>query len=178
MIHTCAVAVHTCDFGCWWRSQQLLLLRGCALRSPASDPRFTPETYGENAGKITELIALPICDFNGELKGVLELVNREGGQFRKADEDVLAHYCKLCGITLLNSFALKAAQRVQTDPATAAAARSGSLKASRRGSATSQSGAPPPLMVDTADRASNIDTLAPPSAPSGAPKERTKTYVA
>ena len=82
-------------------------------------------------------------------------------------------------ITLLNSFALKAAQRVQTDPATAAAARSGSLKASRRGSATSQSGAPPPpLMVDTADRASNIDTLAPPSAPSGAPKERTKTYVA
>ena len=46
-----------------------------ALRSPASDPRFTPETYGENAGKITELIALPICDFNGELKGVLELVN-------------------------------------------------------------------------------------------------------
>ena len=33
-------------------------------------------------------------------------------------------------------------------------------------------------MVDTADRASNIDTLAPPSAPSGAPKERTKTYVA
>ena len=64
-------------------------------------------------------------------------------------------------------------------PATTAAARSGSLKASRRGSATSQSGAPPPpLMVDTADRASNIDTLAPPSAPSGAPKERTKTYVA
>ena len=63
-------------------------------------------------------------------------------------------------------------------PATAAVARSGSLKASRRGSATSQSGAPPPLMVDTADRASNIDTLAPPSAPSGAPKERTKTYVA
>ena len=51
-----------------------------SARAPNWDYRYSERAYGEAASRVREVLALPICDMQGELKGVLELVNRSGGR--------------------------------------------------------------------------------------------------
>ena len=85
------------------------------MRSPKTDPRFIPTHYGESAARVREVLAFPLIDSQGHLKGVLELVNRlNAPSFRKSDEEELTPFCKLAGITLHNSRMLQVAQRTGT----------------------------------------------------------------
>ena len=82
------------------------------MRAPETDPRYEPSHYGERAARVREVLAYPLIDSHGELKAVLELVNRTGAPaFRKDDEVELAPYCRLAGITLHNSRTLSVARR-------------------------------------------------------------------
>ena len=77
-----------------------------------TDPRFVEGHYGERASRVREILAFPLIDSHGELKAVLELVNRlHAPAFRKADERELLPFCKLAGITLHNSRMLQVARR-------------------------------------------------------------------
>ena len=83
------------------------------IRNAQSNTRFTPAIYGEQASKVNEVLALPLCDSHNELKGVLELVNHASGSFSKVDEERLSLYCRICGIALLSARTLENAQRAQ-----------------------------------------------------------------
>jgi len=102
------------------------------MRSPEHDPRYIPSHYGENAERVKEILAFPLIDSHGELKGVLELVNRVNAPaFRKGDEAELAPFCKLAGITLHTSRMLQVAQRTGTQNPTALRRRASMLGVKR-----------------------------------------------
>jgi len=104
-------------------------LESVVLRSAQTHPRFTPDLYGDYAGQVREVLAMPLCDMNAELKGVLELVNRSSGSFSKTDEEQLQLYCKICGISMLSARTLENAQRAAAaDKTSASGCRSSSVE--------------------------------------------------
>jgi len=57
----------------------------------SADPRFDPTVDRDLGYHTRELLAMPIRNKNGEVAGVLELLNRSSGPFRAADETSLDH---------------------------------------------------------------------------------------
>ena len=83
----------------------------------ATDPRFDVTHYGERGSRVRGILAFPLIDSHGELKAVLELVNRKDAPaFRKDDETELLPFCKLAGITLHNSRTLQVARDTGQGP--------------------------------------------------------------
>ena len=106
-------------------------LVNAVVRSPETDPRFEAGHYGDDAGKVREVLALPLTDSHGTLKGVLELCNRQAApSFNRSDEATLKPFCDLAGISLHNSRMLQVAQRTGTE--THALQRRGSMIGVRR----------------------------------------------
>lgn len=147
-----------------------------AMRSPETDPRFTEHyrLYGDAANRVVEILALPLLDAHGEVRGVLEMVNRlQRPSFRQTDEAELAPFCRLAGNALQNSKLLQVAQRTgsQTGEGASSARRRNSMMGVKRASLTNLSspspaapapsvrGEPPASAVDDAVT-SSVDPLA------------------
>jgi GAF domain-containing protein len=123
-------------------------IAGCAaqsmasitMRSPGTDPRFLEGHYGSAAVRVKEILAFPLIDSHGVLKGVLELCNRVNApNFHRGDELMLTPFCTLAGITLHNSRMLQMAQKTGTD--SARLARRSSMLGVRRNAPAAAPGA-------------------------------------
>ena len=103
------------------------------LRSPDTDPRFKAAHYGQAAAQVLEILALPLLDSHGSLKGVLELRNRSHAlSFRKTDAEELMPFCKLAGITLHNASMLQVARRTAASAGTRLERRNSMMGIGRR----------------------------------------------
>ncbi|XP_043206376.1 dual 3',5'-cyclic-AMP and -GMP phosphodiesterase 11-like, partial [Amphibalanus amphitrite] len=68
------------------------------------DPRFNQEVDASTGYRTHSLLCMPIKDSNGEVLGVAQAVNKQGGgRFTAADELVFASYLQFCGIGLRNA---------------------------------------------------------------------------
>ncbi|XP_037079257.1 dual 3',5'-cyclic-AMP and -GMP phosphodiesterase 11-like isoform X2 [Pollicipes pollicipes] len=68
------------------------------------DPRFNQDVDASTGYRTHSLLCMPIKDSSGEVLGVAQAVNKQGGsRFSAADEEVFASYLQFCGIGLRNA---------------------------------------------------------------------------
>lgn len=82
------------------------------------DPRFDPAVDRDLGYHTRELIALAIRNKEGEIAGVLELLNKQAGPFTVADEKSLSHLCVYVAVALEKAQlhrAVLAKQRMEND---------------------------------------------------------------
>lgn len=65
-----------------------------------SDPRFNPEPDKQTGWRTRNILGCPMLDLDGNLVGVLEVLNKRGGQFTTYDEYVLAVVGSQAGVAL------------------------------------------------------------------------------
>lgn len=70
------------------------------VEDASADPRFDPEVDRDFKYRTRELIALPIRNKEGEIVGVLEVLNRPAGPFSAANESALSHLCVYVAVAL------------------------------------------------------------------------------
>ena len=88
------------------------------LENVYADPRFEPTVDRRLAYRTRNLLGLPIRSKDGEILGVLELINRKEGSFSAADEDSLNHLSDHVALALENARLyreLLAKQRMERD---------------------------------------------------------------
>ena len=68
-----------------------------------ADPRFDPAVDRDLAYHTRELLALPIRNKDGEIVGVLELLNSKTGSFSASDENSLTHLSVYAAVALENA---------------------------------------------------------------------------
>jgi len=88
------------------------------VEDAAADPRFDPDVDRDLGYRTRELIALAIRNDQGEIIGVLELLNKKSGPFCAADEQALAHLSVYVAVALEKAqlhHAILAKQRMESD---------------------------------------------------------------
>src|SRR5438552_2300869 len=73
------------------------------LEDVYADPRFEPTVDRRLAYRTRNLLGLPIRSKDGEILGVLELINKKEGSFSAADEDSLNHLSDHVALALENA---------------------------------------------------------------------------
>jgi sigma-B regulation protein RsbU (phosphoserine phosphatase) len=94
------------------------------------DPRFEPAVDRRLGYRTRNLLALPIRSKDGEIVGVLELINRKEGSFSASDEDSLNHLSDHVALALENARLHReslAKQRMERDLALAHSVQRGLL---------------------------------------------------
>jgi phosphoserine phosphatase RsbU/P len=107
-------------------------LHGIPVRveDASADPRFDPAVDRDLGYHTRELIALAIRNKEGEIVGVLELLNKQAGPFSAADEKSLNHLCVYVAVALEKAQlhgAILAKQRMENDLALARNVQGGLL---------------------------------------------------
>lgn len=71
------------------------------------DRRFNPEVDGITGYRTQSILCGPVINLNGELLGVIEIINKKNGIFSRQDEDLFNAFSSQCAITLENFFLAK-----------------------------------------------------------------------
>lgn len=100
------------------------------IEDASADPRFDPAVDRALGYHTRELLALSIRNKNGEIIGVLELLNKKTGSFTAGDENSLNHLSVHVAVALENAQLhreLLATQRIESDLALARSVQHGLL---------------------------------------------------
>lgn len=92
--------------------------RGVNLADPYADPRFNPDFDRQSGFRTTSLLTLPLVGHDGAIVGVLQALNKRGGEFTSRDESLLATLSAQAGVAVARQGLLEAAavqQRMQRD---------------------------------------------------------------
>ncbi|CAH1730741.1 unnamed protein product [Chironomus riparius] len=70
-----------------------------------NDPRFNCEIDLKTGYKTNNILSLPICNYEGEVIGVAQIINKTNGQeeFTERDVEVFKRYLTFCGIGIQNA---------------------------------------------------------------------------
>ena len=87
-----------------------------------ADPRFNPAIDRQSGFRTQNLLTLPMRGHDGDVVGVLQLINKRGGAFTEADAHLAATLSSLTGVALqrqmlLDAYAVK--QKMERDMALA-----------------------------------------------------------
>jgi sigma-B regulation protein RsbU (phosphoserine phosphatase) len=88
----------------------------------STDPRFDPAVDRDLGYHTRELLAIPIRNKDGDIVGVLELLNKQAGPFSAADENALDHFSIYVAVALEKAQLhqeILAKQRIESDLALA-----------------------------------------------------------
>jgi len=81
------------------------------VNNPARDPRFSPRVDSEIQFKTRSLMCAPLIS-RGRTIGVVQVVNRTGGRFTRADLGVLLTLVDPCAIAIENAFLFQKAEQL------------------------------------------------------------------
>lgn len=70
-----------------------------------ADPRFSRDIDAMTGYKTECILSMPMCNYDGEVIGVAQIVNKTDGQpaFSRKDVDVFGRYLTFCGIGIQNA---------------------------------------------------------------------------
>jgi phosphoserine phosphatase RsbU/P len=85
------------------RTRQLVNVPDCY-----ADPRFNPEVDRASGFRTRSMLSLPLVDYEGELVGVLQLLNKRGGAFDARDERIASLLAGPCAVALQRVQAMEA----------------------------------------------------------------------
>lgn len=71
------------------------------------DPRFNRDIDVQTGYTTHSLVSMPVCNFDGEVIGVAQIMNKTGGEddheFSETDLKVFQRYLTFCGIGIQNA---------------------------------------------------------------------------
>ncbi|KAG5672291.1 hypothetical protein PVAND_002428 [Polypedilum vanderplanki] len=75
------------------------------IKDAYNDPRFNCEIDQKTGYKTNNILSLPICNYEGEVIGVAQIINKTNGQdeFTERDVEVFKRYLTFCGIGIQNA---------------------------------------------------------------------------
>lgn len=75
------------------------------IKDAYKDKRFDPSIDNLTGYKTNSMLCMPICDFNGEVLGVAEILNKknDSNEFSEQDAEIFQRYLAFCGIAIQNS---------------------------------------------------------------------------
>ena len=76
------------------------------IRDAYKDSRFNSEVDAQTGYTTHSLVSMPVCNFDGEVIGVAQIMNKTGQddyEFSDADLEVFRRYLTFCGIGLQNA---------------------------------------------------------------------------
>jgi GAF domain-containing protein len=76
----------------------------CNIHDAYNDSRFNSAADKESGYRTQNILCGPIKDLNGEIVGVLQMINKAEGPFNADDEETLAMLSSLAGVALQNAF--------------------------------------------------------------------------
>lgn len=74
-----------------------------------ADARFNPDIDQQSDGTADSILAMPICNYDGHVLGVVQVINKTdadglpAGAFGPRDVEVIARYLTFCGIGIQNA---------------------------------------------------------------------------
>jgi GAF domain-containing protein len=74
---------------------------GCLLQ----DPRFSSDVDLKTGYKTNSILCMPICNYEGEVIGVAQIINKtnDSQEFTPHDVEVFRRYLTFCGIGIQNA---------------------------------------------------------------------------
>ena len=74
------------------------------LKDAYDDPRFNQDVDLKTGYKTSSLVCMPVCNYDGEVIGVAQIMNKEkGAVFTEMDLKVFERYLTFCGIGIQNA---------------------------------------------------------------------------
>ncbi|XP_072177663.1 cGMP-specific 3',5'-cyclic phosphodiesterase-like isoform X4 [Diadema setosum] len=75
------------------------------IKNAYEDKRFNPEVDKMTGYKTHSILCMPICNHDGEVVGVAQVINKITGshEFTGKDEEVFRNYLTFCGIGIMNA---------------------------------------------------------------------------
>ncbi|CRK92094.1 CLUMA_CG005663, isoform A [Clunio marinus] len=75
------------------------------IKDAYKDPRFNSEIDLKTGYKTNIILSMPICNYEGEVIGVAQIINKTNGQeeFTERDVEVFRRYLTFCGIGIQNA---------------------------------------------------------------------------
>ncbi|RVE49619.1 hypothetical protein evm_005751, partial [Chilo suppressalis] len=75
------------------------------IRNAYADPRFNSEIDARTGYKTELILCMPICNYEGEVVGVAQIINKTDGskEFSTRDVEVFRRYLTFCGIGIQNA---------------------------------------------------------------------------
>ncbi|KAK3863052.1 hypothetical protein Pcinc_031134 [Petrolisthes cinctipes] len=73
--------------------------------SEVNDPRFDSSVDRRTGYRTMSVLCMPVCNYEGEVIGVAEIINKKNGtsEFTKQDVEVFQRYLTFCGIGIQNA---------------------------------------------------------------------------
>lgn len=92
-------------------------LTGQTLNIPNAyeDPRFDPSVDQKTGYRTNSILCMPICDTDGTPVAVVQCLNRSGGPFTQADEDLLAAFSSEIATAIRRSFLETAVSKMSAE---------------------------------------------------------------
>ncbi|CAK1541136.1 unnamed protein product [Leptosia nina] len=75
------------------------------IRNAYADPRFNSEIDAQTGYKTELILCMPICNYEGDVVGVAQIINKTDGskEFSARDVEVFRRYLTFCGIGIQNA---------------------------------------------------------------------------
>ncbi len=74
------------------------------LKNAYEDSRFNDAVDSKTGYKTSSLVCMPVCNYDGEVIGVAQIMNKEQGEeFTEMDLKVFERYLTFCGIGIQNA---------------------------------------------------------------------------
>ncbi|CAL4068650.1 unnamed protein product, partial [Meganyctiphanes norvegica] len=75
------------------------------IKDAYQDKRFDPSIDNLTGYKTMSMLCMPVCNYNGDVLGVAEILNKKNGskEFSEQDAEIFQRYLAFCGIAIQNS---------------------------------------------------------------------------